>query len=295
MTEAIEFFSDGHALAGDLTLPDGAAPESGWPGVVLCQGYTAVKTMFLPQTARALARRGYAVLAFDYTGWGESAGPRHRLAPYGRVADTSNALTYLAARPGIDGGRRALFGWSYGGATAIWTAAVDRRVRAVVSAGGVGNGERWMRGVRDEAEWRSLLARAAADREAQALGVPPRSVPRGEILKLDPESARLSAEARKANPGAVEELKLSFVDETLSFNPEWVIDRIAPRACLLITGALDGVVPAEEARALHASAGEPKRLVEIAGCAHYDIYGGEPFARAMDEAAGWFDAHLTAG
>jgi len=295
MADAVRFFSEGNELAGDLYLPEGTAPEHGWPGVVLCQGYTAIKSMFLPETSRALNLRGYAVLAFDYAGWGESAGPRHRLAPHDRVTDTRNALTVLAARPEVDGGRLALFGWSYGGATAIWTAAVDARARAVVSAGGVGNGERWMRSVRDEAEWRALIARATADRDARARGAPPQSAPRAEILKLDPDSARLSARARKAGGAGADELPLSFVDETLAFNPDWVVDRIAPRATLLITGALDRVVPAEEARAMYAHAGKPKRLVEIEGCAHYDIYSGAPFARTMDEAAGWFDTYLVAG
>ncbi len=293
--EAVGFFSDGHELAGDLYTPDGSAPGGGWPGIVLCQGYTAIKDMFLPETARALNRVGYAVLAFDYTGWGESAGPRHRLAPHGRVADTRRALSFLAGRPEVDSGRLGLMGWSYGGATAIWTAAVDARARAVVSAGGVGDGERWMRSARAPEEWRALLDRAEADSAARARGAPPQSVPRGEMLKLDPESARLSAQARKGSSSASDELALSFVEETLAFNPEWVVERIAPRAALFITGAEDRVVPAAESRALHARAGGPKRLVEIEGCAHYDIYGGAPFARAMDEAASWFDTHLAAG
>ncbi len=297
--EQVVFFSNGHRLAGDLYAPDGPAPgtgrpSGGWPGIVLCQGYTATKDMFLPETARVLNRAGYAVLAFDYTGWGGSAGPKHRLAPHGRVADTSCALSFLADRPEVDAGRLGLMGWSYGGATAIWTAAVDARARAVVSAGGVGDGERWMRGAREPAEWRALSARAAADSAARVRGAPPQTIPRGEMLKLDAESARLSAQARKGSSGASDELALSFVEETLAFNPEWVVGRIAPRAALFITGAEDRVVPAAESRALHASAGAPKRLVEIAGCAHYDIYSGAPFARAMDEAASWFDAHLAA-
>jgi pimeloyl-ACP methyl ester carboxylesterase len=185
-------------------------------------------------------------------------------------------------------------GWSYGGATAIWTAAVDARVRAVVSAGGVGDGERWMRSARTPEEWRALAERAAADRAARMEGAEPQTIPRGEILKLDPESARLSAQARKKSSGASDELALSFVEETLAFNPEWVVGRIAPRAALFITGTEDRVVPAAESRAMHASAGAPKRLVEIEDCAHYDIYGGAPFARAMDEATQWFDTHLAA-
>ena len=51
--------------------------------------------------------------------------------------------------------------------------------------------------------------------------------------------------------------------ETLEFNPEWVVDRIAPRPVLFITTDDDRLVPPEESVQLHARAGEPKKLVVL--------------------------------
>jgi hypothetical protein len=67
------------------------------------------------------------VMTFDYKGWGDSAGPRSRLAPSSRVADVQAALTFLATLPEVDPGRLGIYGTSYGGATVVWVGAIDAR------------------------------------------------------------------------------------------------------------------------------------------------------------------------
>ena len=111
----------------------------------------------MPDTAKALTDAGYVVLTFDYKGWGDSDGPKSRLSPYGRVIDSQSALTFLGAQPMVDADRLGIYGTSYGGATVVWTAAVDPRVKAVVSVVGIGHGRRWMRSVRRPDEFADLL------------------------------------------------------------------------------------------------------------------------------------------
>ena len=138
------------------------------------------------RTAAVLAGAGYAVLSFDYSGWGESEGSRHCLAPFGRV----------------------------------------------------------------------------------------------------------SARARQAKKGAADEIPLAFVDETITFNSEWVVSRISPHAVLLVTGENDLVVPPDEAEKVFPHAGEPKKLSVIEGAGHYDLYTGQAFDEIMGEAVAWFGDHL---
>ena len=121
----ITFFSEGFKLAGDLYAPDDLRPVERRAGIVLCHGYTGVKDLYLPDNARVLVEAGYVVLAFDYKGWGESEGPRTRLAPYSRVADVRAALTFLGAQAMVDENRLGIYGTSYGGATVVWTGAVE--------------------------------------------------------------------------------------------------------------------------------------------------------------------------
>ncbi len=292
--ESVSFYSEGVRLEGDLYRPDGAGPEDARAGIVLCHGYTGVKSLYLPDNARVLTEAGYVVLAFDYKGWGASEGPRARLAPFSRVADVLAALTYLETRPGVDPAHLGLYGTSYGGATVIWAAALDPRVRCVVSVVGVGDGRRWMRSVRRPDEWHDLLARAQADREQAVVSGDSAMAERDEILLQDRASAALSAAARANNPDAVSTVPASFIDETLSFHADWVVGKIAPRPLLLVTTEDDRLVPPEESQSLYDLAGEPKRLVVLKGYGHYDVYAEPAFGEVMAATLAWYRAHLPA-
>jgi dipeptidyl aminopeptidase/acylaminoacyl peptidase len=294
MSKPVTFFSEGVRLTGDLFLPADLNSGERRAGIVLCHGYTGVRSIYLPDNARLLADAGYVVLTFDYKGWGDSDGPKTRLAPYSRVADVQAALTFLGAQPEVDPGRLGIYGTSYGGATVVFVAAIDARVKCVVSVVGIGNGARWMRSVRRPDEYHDLLARSEADRVKRVMAGASELADRNEILLPDRQSAELGAAARRNNPGAVTHVPLEFVDDTLSFNPEWVVDRIAPRPILLITADDDRLVPPQESEALYAHAGEPKKLVVLKGFGHYEVYGGEAFRQVMDETLAWYRAHLPA-
>ena len=294
MRKPVNFYSEGMKLAGDLFLPDDLAAGEARAGVVLCHGYTGVKDLYLPDNARVLNEAGYAVLIFDYKGWGDSEGSPTRLAPYSRVADVQAALTYLAAQPEVDAERLGIYGTSYGGATVVWVGAVDPRVKCIVSVVGVGHGRRWMRSVRRPDEYCDLLERSAADRERRALTGESEWVERGEILLADRQSAELAAAARKGIPSALNTLPMEFVDDTLGFHPEWVVDRIAPRPVLFITTDDDRLVPPEESEALFERAGEPKKLVTLKGFGHYEVYVEPAFSQVMDETVAWFQQFMPA-
>ncbi len=79
------------------------------------------------------------------------------------------------------------------------------------------------------------------------------------------------------------QIPLEFIDDTLGFNAEWVVDRIAPRPVLFITTDNDRLVPPEESESLYRRAGEPKKLVVLRGFGHYEVYTGEPFRQVMAE------------
>ena len=292
MKQPITFYSEGMKLSGDLYRPEGLPKGDKRAGIVLCHGYTGVKDLYLPDNARVLNDAGYVVLTFDYKGWGTSEGTRSRLAPLSRVADVQAAMTFLGLQEGVDENRLGIYGTSYGGATVVWTAAIDPRVKCVVSCVGIGNGARWMRSVRRPDEWVDLLAKSKADREARVLTGKSQYVERSEVLLPDRQSAELAAAARKGNPNAINTIPLEYIDETLQFHPEWVVDRIAPRPLLLITTDDDRLVPPEESEALFAKAGEPKKLVTLKGWGHYEVYAGRAFDEVMGETLAWFQAHL---
>lgn len=294
MKRPISFYSEGCKLSGDLYAPDNASAGERRAGIVLCHGYTGVKDLYLPDNARVLNEAGYVVLTFDYKGWGASEGARSRLAPFSRVADVQAALTFLGLQSEVDAERLGLYGTSYGGATVVWAGAVDQRAKCIVSVVGVGHGRRWMRSVRRPDEWRDLLDRSKADRAQRVLHGQSHLADRGDILLADRQSAELAAAARRANPAAIGMLPLEYIDETLGFHAEWVVDKISPRPILFITTDDDRLVPPEESQELYVRAGEPKRLAVLKGFGHYEVYIEPAFSQVMAETVTWFKQHLPA-
>lgn len=97
-------------------------------------GWCYVKELAQPQFAESLAQEGFAVLIFDYRGFGGSSGePRQHIDPWRQIEDYRNALSYLETREDVDSERLAVWGISYSGGHVLILGALDSRVRAVCS------------------------------------------------------------------------------------------------------------------------------------------------------------------
>ena len=294
-SESVSFYSEGVRLEGDLYRPAGAGPEDVRAGIVLCHGYTGVKSLYLPDNARVLTEAGYVVLTFDYKGWGASEGPRTRLAPFSRIADVQAALTFLGTRPGVDPAHLGLYGTSYGGATAIWAAALDERVRCVVSVVGIGDGRRWMRSVRRPDEWHDLLEKAREDREQAVMSGESAMVERDEDPAAGPGLGRaLGCRAgRQSRRGLYRAGLLHRRDALLPRRLGGGEDRAASAAPHHHRGRPPG--PARGVPiSLQTMPASPKKLIVLKGYGHYDVYAEPAFGEVMAATLAWYRAHLPA-
>ena len=114
---------------------DRLASPAGRPALVMAHGLGGTKDSGLEPFAEAFAAAGLEVLAFDYRGFGESAGePRQRVSLAGQVEDYRAAIGAAAALPGVDPGRIVLWGISLAGGHVLSVAAGRTDVAAVVAA-----------------------------------------------------------------------------------------------------------------------------------------------------------------
>src|SRR5262245_46267626 len=132
--ESVEFFSEGTRVRGILRTADGAGPGPR-PAIVQGPGWLGLKDSKLyVRYHEALTAAGFAVLIFDYRGFGDSDGDRGLLLPSLQLEDLVNAVTYLTTRDDVDPHRIGAFGsGGTGGGNAVLLGAVDDRVRCVVS------------------------------------------------------------------------------------------------------------------------------------------------------------------
>jgi dienelactone hydrolase len=125
--EILDVEFEGATLNGYLQLPQGVQRP---PLVLLIPGADSTKEELF-DLAQHILRRGMAVAAFD--GPGQGAVSLHLKMRSDYETAVVAMLDSLLARPDIDAERVAVGGISYGGLFSLRAAAVDRRIRAVVS------------------------------------------------------------------------------------------------------------------------------------------------------------------
>ena len=132
MRTDVEFDAAGTTLRGWLYVPDGATGPV--PTIVMSHGFSAVKEMYLDSFAEVFHGAGLNVLVFDNRNFGASDGePRLEIDPWAQIRDYRHAITYAGTVPEVDAARIGIWGSSYSGGHVLVVAAIDRRVKAVVS------------------------------------------------------------------------------------------------------------------------------------------------------------------
>ena len=152
----VDIWSDGTRLSGDLWFPRGLQSGDKLPAVILCHGWGGVRSHLNQAYAPEFATAGYVVLTFDYRGWGDSDSRlvikgkmpepdesgmitvraqaiRELVDPFDQTEDIINCINFLSGEPGVDPDRIGLWGTSFGGGHVVYVAALDKRVKCIVS------------------------------------------------------------------------------------------------------------------------------------------------------------------
>ena len=123
----------GITLAGDLYMPKDATANM--PALAVASPYGAVKEQSGGFYAQTMAERGFVTLVFDPSFTGESGGNvRNISAADINLDDFASAIDYLEALEIVDADRIGVLGVCGWGCYTFPLAAMDTRVKAVVSA-----------------------------------------------------------------------------------------------------------------------------------------------------------------
>ena len=294
----VTYYSDGVACYAKLFFPKGFSATGKTPGVVLGQGWAGTHFSIEKYGAR-FAERGLVSMVIDYRGWGSSDGfitqaqptvskgdaeptrddkrytntkadvilKRTRLVPMKQVEDYRNAISYLQGEAGVDPERIGVWGSSFAGGNVIVTAALDSRVKAVVG---------------------QVPAISGKD---SAVGPVPL---RGRLL----EDA-----IKRSRTGQGGEFETGFSTRRMvdvetnqmvaEYRPFQYLKAVGDRPVLLIPAEKDELINnrANAYAALEVLTG-PKKLIEVPGITHFEMYINEAFEISSNAAANWFREHL---
>jgi pimeloyl-ACP methyl ester carboxylesterase len=274
----IEFkTSDNVILRGWLYTPSkNQSLPSRLPCLVMSHAFAMLKEMGLDIFAEHfVSQLQMACLVFDNRGLGSSdvkeGQPRNEMIPSIQQSDIQDAITYLQTLPEIDPNKIGVWGASYSGAHCLYLAAVDSRIKAVISQIPLVNGwDQFHRLVRPDIA-PGLIAAFQADRIARAAGEPAGTIP---IINDDPLGPSLM-QARAAHeyysswatklPQWKNETAIRSVESFRGYIPEHYIKLISPTPLLMVVAEEDEIAPTEFALRAYRRAYEPKELVLLPG------------------------------
>lgn len=270
----------GLILAGDLYTPEGLDKEKKYPALVVGAPYGGVKEQGPCVYAGELAQRGFIVLTFDPCYMGESAGePRHVSSPDLFSENVSAGVDYLGLLPYVDRGKIAALGICGSGGFALSAAAVDTRIKAVVTASMFDTSVAVRLGLTAE-QLQQKKEQLSLQRWKDAENGQPEYIPTfpeeavdkipEDMQGINREFFEFYATARGHHPNArggfTATSDMSFLNYALNDH----IAEISPRPILFLVG--------EQAQSRFFSdmaferAAEPKRMIVIPNCNHIDLY-----------------------
>jgi fermentation-respiration switch protein FrsA (DUF1100 family) len=288
----VAFPSDGDQCRAWLFKPEAEQP----PLVILGHGIGGTREAGLEPYARRFTEAGMAALVFTYRHFGDSDGqPRQLLDIERQLGDWSAALAYGRSLDGIDSGRVALWGTSFGGGHVIETAARDGGVAAVVSQCPFTDGLAAIR-----AAGARYLARAVApalrDELARLRHKPPVLVP---LVGPPGSTALMTSPDSEAGyralipPGMDFEDRVSarFLNRVGLYRPGRSASKVT---CPILFCLCDQDALAPAASAARYAAKAPLGEVRRYPIGHFDIYVGNPFERAVRDQTEFLIRHLQA-
>jgi pimeloyl-ACP methyl ester carboxylesterase len=196
-----------------------------------------------------LAEAGYAVLVFDYRGFGDSEGePRQLVSFRKQLEDWSAAIAFACALREVAPDRIVTWGFSLGGGHALAAGARDGRVKAVIAVAPMFDGisstlaavRRW-----SPRTFLRIVTRALRDLVGAVFGrspvTVPFSAPPGEVGLLTSPDAYPGYEAMAA-PDFVIETPARIALLFWTYLPGLLLRRLA-KPVLVLVSAVDAINP----------------------------------------------------
>jgi len=205
--EAVVFENEGTKIFGILHRPIG---EQNPPVVVFLHGlagHRIGKHRMYVQLSECLSQVGIASFRFDFRGSGDSEGEFGQMSLQGEIGDALASIDFLSQMPDLDLGRLGIFGRSFGGVVAVYTAHRCGRAKSMALWAPVFNGKQW------ETQWEMVQTQQIDEKQ------------RHEMMRINGQLP-----------------SLSFYQDLFSMNLEAELQALQKIPFLIIHGEQDPIV-----------------------------------------------------
>ena len=306
-TRDIVFYSEGDKMVGTMYLPDDYQEGQKLPCIIPNSGWTGLNMVYPALFSRALVKRGYVCIGFDYRGFKPSEGREKYTTLEREVEDICAAVNFAKAQPEVDADHIGLIGWGVGGAVCVEATAREKSVKAVATLNSFVNGVRWMRMGMGNDKYNKMLRALEQDKIKRATtGDPVLRHPYEFYPNID-ESGDFYVDhtlkdlnggvSEKANENSGEEfptpMSSVYAESFLRFNIEDTLPKIAPRAVFIGHGKYNELHDRIEADEAYRLANEPKELYFVEGKHNEWMFDEDPKLQGLCAAMNdFFKAHI---
>ncbi|GAB2664490.1 alpha/beta hydrolase [Gordonia jinhuaensis] len=272
-------------IAADIYFPPNFNTSTTYPAIVTAHPIGSCKEQTSGNIyGTALADAGYVVIAFDASFQGASGGtPRFREDPAQRVEDFRRVVDHLVTLPYVDADRIGVLGICGGGGYTLNAAMTEKRFKAVVSITGVNYG-RMMRENQGSADGVVAALRAIdAQRTKEARGAD------SAATTLLPDSAEAAAQIgdidiveaydyyrtpRGQSANGCVLFDTAHNAAAFGWDAFHLAEELLTQPLLVVVGDKPGAFGAyrDGHEIIDRAASKDKRLLELTGVSHYDLY-----------------------
>jgi len=301
------FPCNGYQLAADLYMPEAASGDR-VPAIIFARPATQVKEQASAVYGRKMAARGYALLAVDHIGFGESEGPVRNYEHTDNVLSAlTDGISVLRMLDGIDSEHIYGMGLCMGGAYITRLAFLETRMRAIVAVSAYFDNADAFAGMMDEQARQQMTAAAAHARETYMKsgdvlrydilgGLTPGNVPQ-EVPKYyaDAVDYYLTDRGGCSHAPNYSNMVPQFqfpVDPALNHSA-FAHALTVPK--LFIRGS-QAATTGPLTDAFYPKAAEPKELFVVDGAEHFDLYDIDAYVdQAVEKSDQFFSRHKSSG
>lgn len=295
-------------IAAGIQFPPGFDEGKAYPTIVSVHPFGSCKEQTSGNVyGKALAERGFVVIAYDASFQGESGGsPRWVEDPTQRVEDISRVIDYAVTLPYVDTDRIGAIGVC--GGYAVSATLTEKRIKAVVSITGVNIGRLFREGFSAYDPIGALDA-MAVQRTKEARGG---ELQVNELLPASPDAAKANGlterdvfEAtdyyktpRGRKEGGATRMVFSHAQKTLAWDAFAFAfaETLLTQPLMVVIGQKVGAFGAyRDGLEIYgrATASKDRQLVSLEDWSHYDLYDKpEPVQLALEQLVPFFKKHL---
>lgn len=292
------FLSHGIKCAAAVFRPDHA--NTAPPVIVMAHGFGSPRALRLYAYAERFAGAGYAVVVFDYRGFGDSEGaPRQLLDVSMQHADWRAALAFARGLQGVDSSRVVAWGTSFGGGHVLTVAGRGEELAAVIAQVPHVSGPSAVRATGFAASAR-IAPYAIRDQINALLGRPPVYVPLvgrpGDLgIMTTPDALpgleRLIADSHIDPDDYRQDVAARIGLKIGMYSPRRVVGKIRCPTLIQIAQN-DAITPRPVAE--KAASKIKLSTVRVYDCSHFDPYVEPAFPQVIEDQLAFLREHVPA-